>query len=226
MVAARLANMKQGARTDLRSSANLPEVSQPTAAAMLNVSERLVHSAKAVQESSAAPELQRAVERGEGTVTTAADLSALPVEQQEIVARGEQEILRAAKAIRTRKTHLRHAETIRRIAEISKGTRALPTGQRFPVILSRPAPVFESLRRRKRLGARRGSALSVHANRENLRDAGCGAGGARGRSVLMDDGATPAGSLPCRRGMGLPLRQQHFLDEGPDRTRLLRSKST
>jgi hypothetical protein len=94
MVAARLANMKQGARTDLRSSANLPEVSQPTAAAMLNVSERLVHSAKAVQESSAAPELQRAVERGEGTVTTAADLSALPVEQQD-VARGEQEILRA-----------------------------------------------------------------------------------------------------------------------------------
>src|ERR1043166_1833343 len=40
MVAARLANMRQGSRTDLALSANLPEVSQQQAAALLNVSER------------------------------------------------------------------------------------------------------------------------------------------------------------------------------------------
>ena len=51
MVAARLANMRQGARTDLGLSANLPEVSQGQAGSMLNVSERTVRSAVKVRDS-------------------------------------------------------------------------------------------------------------------------------------------------------------------------------
>jgi hypothetical protein len=50
MVAARIANMRQGARTDLQPSANLPEVSRPQAAAMLNVSERTVRSVRTVRD--------------------------------------------------------------------------------------------------------------------------------------------------------------------------------
>ena len=50
MIAARLANMRQGERTDLEPSANLQKVSQASAAKMLNVSPRLVAQAKQVLE--------------------------------------------------------------------------------------------------------------------------------------------------------------------------------
>src|SRR3990170_5071720 len=52
MIAAKLANMRQGARTDLEPPANWPEVevSQPEAAAMLAVSERSLRRARAVIE--------------------------------------------------------------------------------------------------------------------------------------------------------------------------------
>jgi hypothetical protein len=63
MVAARIANMRQGARTDLEPSANWPEVSQPQAARMLNVSERSVRRAEKI-EREAIPEVAQAVERG------------------------------------------------------------------------------------------------------------------------------------------------------------------
>ena len=49
-VAARLANMRQGARTDREPRANLHEVSTSSAAEMLNVSERSVKSARKVHE--------------------------------------------------------------------------------------------------------------------------------------------------------------------------------
>ena len=47
VVAGRLATMKQGQRTDLEPSANLPKVSQEKAAEMLNVSDRTVATAVA-----------------------------------------------------------------------------------------------------------------------------------------------------------------------------------
>jgi len=71
MVAAKLANMNQGARTDLEHSANLPEVSQPQAAAMLNISERTLRTAKQVHHEGA-PELVAAVEQGKVAVSAAA----------------------------------------------------------------------------------------------------------------------------------------------------------
>jgi ParB-like chromosome segregation protein Spo0J len=61
IIAARLATMRQGARTDLEHSANLPEVSQAQAASMLNVSERSVRTAKTVLDQGV-PELIEAVE--------------------------------------------------------------------------------------------------------------------------------------------------------------------
>jgi hypothetical protein len=65
MVAGKLANMRQGERTDVEPSANLPDVvSQPEAAKLLNVSERSVRTAKKVQEK-AVPELSEKVSIGE-----------------------------------------------------------------------------------------------------------------------------------------------------------------
>ena len=62
--------MRQGARTDLQPSANLPEVSQARAAEMLNVSERSVRSAaKMLHEGS--EDLIHAVERGDMAVSAA-----------------------------------------------------------------------------------------------------------------------------------------------------------
>jgi len=81
MVAAKLANMRQGARTDLQPSANLPEVGQPEAAQMLSVGERSLRSAKKVL-TSGTPELARAVEQGKVAVSLAAIAAQLPEEKQ------------------------------------------------------------------------------------------------------------------------------------------------
>jgi ParB-like chromosome segregation protein Spo0J len=75
MAAARLATMRQGARTDLdQPSANLPEVSQKQAAALLNVSDRLVRSAKNLQEKGSCRVIA-AVDRGGVAVSTAERLA-------------------------------------------------------------------------------------------------------------------------------------------------------
>jgi hypothetical protein len=71
MVAARIANMRQGERTDLPPSANLPKVSQSVAAQQLQVSDRSVRDAKKVQECGG-PELAQAVDFGQVAVSAAA----------------------------------------------------------------------------------------------------------------------------------------------------------
>jgi N6-adenosine-specific RNA methylase IME4 len=67
MVAAKLANKPQGARTDIKHSADLRKVSQPEAAGLLNVSVRTLQAAKAVMKE--APKKVVEIERGEKTVT-------------------------------------------------------------------------------------------------------------------------------------------------------------
>jgi hypothetical protein len=82
MVAAKLANMQQGARTDIKPSANFPKVvaiSQPSAASMLNVSDRSVRDAKTVLEKGI-PELAARVEAGEIAVSLAAKIATMPDE--------------------------------------------------------------------------------------------------------------------------------------------------
>lgn len=89
MVAAKIANMRQGERTDIQPSANLPKVSVSDAAGMVNVSERSVGTARAVL-NEGQPELVRAVERGEISVSAASEATAFePEVQREVVQRVE-----------------------------------------------------------------------------------------------------------------------------------------
>jgi hypothetical protein len=71
MIAAAIANMHQGQRTDTEPSAKLPKVSQAEAAKQMKVSTRNVTSAKRVR-SQADPEMVKKVENGEMTVNQAA----------------------------------------------------------------------------------------------------------------------------------------------------------
>lgn len=87
MAAARIAKMpahRPAAAGDDK-SANLPTYSQPQAAAQLNVSPRLVRSARAVQQN-AEPELSLAVDQGRITVTAAASAAKLAPETQRRIA--------------------------------------------------------------------------------------------------------------------------------------------
>jgi len=101
-VAAKLANMRQGERTDLEPSANLPKVSQADAAGMLNVSERSVTTAKKVLDHGS-PELAAAVDSGAVSVSAAAAVSDLPQDEQAaIVAEGPRAVQAMAKAVKDR----------------------------------------------------------------------------------------------------------------------------
>lgn len=105
MVAAKLANIQQNSFSGNQHvpAANLPTpaVSQAKAAEMLNVSERTVRAASKVKDD-AVPELSRAVERGEVSVSAAAVVASMPRErQQEIAGAGPAAIREAAKAKRT-----------------------------------------------------------------------------------------------------------------------------
>lgn len=139
MVAAKLANMPLGGA--VYRSANLPtdNVSRAEAAELLNVSERTVTAAAKVKDAGS-DELVQAVETGRASVSAAAEVASLPVdEQREIVAKGETEILKAAKEIKARKTEARRAKRVEKIAEISRST-ITPLGSfgRYPIILADP----------------------------------------------------------------------------------------
>jgi ParB-like chromosome segregation protein Spo0J len=102
MVAARLANMRQGERTDLEPSANLQKVSVARAAGMLNVSERTVASSKKVLDQGT-PELVAAVECGDMAVSTAAELTRLPAEEQrQVLTKSPEEIRAIARDVNQR----------------------------------------------------------------------------------------------------------------------------
>lgn len=89
MVASRLANMQQGARTDI---VEISTMSQTQAADLLNVSRESVISAKKVLDQGSEALIQK-VDAGELAVSTAAKIAELPEEEQvEIVALGKEEI--------------------------------------------------------------------------------------------------------------------------------------
>ena len=135
MVAAKVATLKRGRPGK---SGKFAGLSQDEAAKLLNVGERSVRSAAAVHDHGA-PELKQAVERGDVSVSAAADVATLPLdEQHEIVARGEREILETAKAIRAEKAKERYATRIIRIAQTAAGNTALPSDRRYPVIYADP----------------------------------------------------------------------------------------
>jgi hypothetical protein len=94
MVAAKLATLRSG---DNQHTEGLPI---GRSSELFNVGERSVARAREVLDHGV-PELRQAVERGTVSVSAAADVATESAEvQQEIVARGEREILDAAKRIR------------------------------------------------------------------------------------------------------------------------------
>jgi N6-adenosine-specific RNA methylase IME4 len=143
MVAAKLANMRQGERTDkaAQPSANLRKVDQPTAARMLQVSPRSVSDAKAVATSGVA-ELVKAVEDGSAPVSAARVIATLkPGEQKRILKEiaeqpnGRRALREAAKEVRAEEQARRHVERQQLAEEISKTNPALPEGRAFPIVL-------------------------------------------------------------------------------------------
>lgn len=136
------ARERQGARTDLTSSPVGDEVefgrSVDKAAEKFGVGRGTVERAVKVVKDGA-PELTAAVETGMVSVSAAADVAALPKdEQREIVAKGEKQILEAAKEIRARKAEERRDERLERVREISAGNAELNVAQRYPVIYADP----------------------------------------------------------------------------------------
>jgi hypothetical protein len=80
---------------------------QQDAADLLNVGKRSVERARTVLEHGT-PELVAAVEHGDVAVSTAAEVATQPIdEQQEIVARGDKEILAAANRIKKERMEAR-----------------------------------------------------------------------------------------------------------------------
>jgi hypothetical protein len=106
MVAAKVADMPQGARTDL---AQISAKSQPRAAELLNVSRSSLQSAAKVIEHGT-PALVAEVDAGTVSVSAAAEVATLPeIEQFELVARGEKEIIARAKELRAAKIEANRA---------------------------------------------------------------------------------------------------------------------
>jgi len=141
MVAARLANMRQGARTDL---SQICETSQAEAAEMLNVGKRTVEHAKAVIDDGT-PELIDMVDRGELRVSGAAAIAKLPAEEQdELVARGKVEILAKAKEIRAQQQSQKR--TRRRALAETKAANAqpLPGERAYCVVYADPPWTFKT----------------------------------------------------------------------------------
>lgn len=140
-VAAKLANLPHGTN---QWSGKFAAPTQEQAATLLNVSERTVRTARKVVEQGA-PELNRAVEKGEVSIAAAADIATKPAdEQREIVARGEREILQAAKQIRAEKAVVRRTERLEKIADISKGNTELGTATKYPIIYADPPWRYEN----------------------------------------------------------------------------------
>jgi ParB-like chromosome segregation protein Spo0J len=133
MVAAKLANLKDGQRADLVEGLPIGRASE-----LLNVGERTIARAREVREHGAL-ELQQAVEHGDISVSAAADIATQPIdEQREIVARGEREILRKSQEIRAARTEQRRAQRISRAIELSARNAPLPADRKYALILADP----------------------------------------------------------------------------------------
>jgi N6-adenosine-specific RNA methylase IME4 len=142
MVAAKLATMRQGARTDL---APIGAMSDAQAAKAVQVSERSVERAKSVQRQGAS-ELQRAVEGGQLRISTAAMIARLPKDEQIrlLAEAAPQAVKAAAKEINARAREERRATVRAMHATLSEQSGPLPSNRRYPVIYADPATEFKA----------------------------------------------------------------------------------
>lgn len=132
MAAARLANIGHGGDRSKSPIGDL--MPQSEAAALLNVGKRTVERACEVTDHGV-PALVAAVEQGRVSVSAAADVATLPkVEQAEIVARGEKEILDAAKRIRSERASVR-AEELQALKQVPP---VLPDGRYECIVIDPP----------------------------------------------------------------------------------------
>jgi N6-adenosine-specific RNA methylase IME4 len=119
MIGARLANMKHGGDRKNQESNWSFDVSNKDASEKLNVGLGSIKRAKQVQKEGI-EDLQKSVEAGKVSVSAASDIATLDkAEQEVVVAKGEDEILKMAKEIRAKKSEVRKSE---RIADIIKQT--------------------------------------------------------------------------------------------------------
>jgi N6-adenosine-specific RNA methylase IME4 len=141
MAAARRANLKEGRPSKTPSTEGVIRISQQQAADQVGVSIASVERARVVVDHGT-PELQQAVTREKVSLAVAADIATQPKEvQREIVARGEREILEAARAIRGKKAEERRTGIIERLRRIAEQNIPLPAGgtaRRYPIILADP----------------------------------------------------------------------------------------
>jgi ParB-like chromosome segregation protein Spo0J len=169
MVAGKLANIPNGVRSD-STFANLQSwspVTQPQAAERLNVSPRSVASARKVLASSA-PELIAAVERGVLAVSTAAELTRLPAEEQrQALTRSPEEIRAIARDVNQRIEASEAAgPTVVRIFDRVSQERGLSGLEQMAVaqVIEAEAPKLPSPAEARRLAAEGVPGLMVLAN--------------------------------------------------------------
>ncbi len=132
MAAARIATLQNGQR---KSASPIGEGrSQAEAAQILNVGKRSVERARDVLDQGEAT-LVKAVEQGKVSVSAAADVATLPKQEQaEIVAKGEKEILEAAKRIRQERAEAKREENVAKLAS----TPPPPAGKYRVIVIDPP----------------------------------------------------------------------------------------
>jgi N6-adenosine-specific RNA methylase IME4/ParB-like chromosome segregation protein Spo0J len=136
MIAAELATMRQGARTDL---ASIEAMSQEEAADRLNVSRTGVQRAVIVRDK-AIPEIADAARQGHMPVSLAARVALLPVPRQRQIAAE----MHNGKSLLTTVLAATRAE---RVAAIERSARHVPLsalGRTFPVLYADPPWAFEA----------------------------------------------------------------------------------
>ncbi|MBG7616498.1 hypothetical protein IWC96_14565 [Brevundimonas sp. BAL450] len=116
MIAARIAKLpphRPAGKPENLPTSEPSATTQAQAAGMLNVSDRSVRTAKAVQQD-AAPEVQKMVDAGEVSVSAAAAVSALSNERQvEVAGEGAAAVKAAAKEVREERTTERWRQRVR-----------------------------------------------------------------------------------------------------------------
>jgi N6-adenosine-specific RNA methylase IME4 len=139
MVAANLATMRQGERTDVEPSAKLQKVAQADAARRLSVSPRTVADAVKVKKE-ASPEVRRAVEQGALPVSSAVKLVSLPADEQRRVV----EAADPAKAARTEISRHNRDERLEEIVRAGgTASPALIKGRKFSLLYADPPWQFD-----------------------------------------------------------------------------------